>query len=287
MEQIHTQADGHHCDPAGWIPFVLLFIVTGTFFVWCCCVGAWLARLWYYDGQLHRKFRKYDIQPLYIRERLAKEQELRRRESQRIVDNAHWSRDVTTMSFERVQEFDNASLRQRIFEEKRISRLPAFEQDDGGDGSKFPDMPVDMTADEFNQRYFPEHFDNFQDLGLSRLAHNNWLTCHDDEQMNARDQILEDQNRRENCIDMRPGKQVETICGELWQEVAEFLCSNYGSRFWEQTEEGVKKLYDDVTGDSYPLEGPYGWLTLDSMARLVQEDFSIFQKSPFSAQYTL
>lgn len=272
-------------EPADWIPFVLLFIVVGTFYGWCCCVGAWLVRLWYYNGKLHRDFPKYDIQPQYIRERLALEEEKKRRESEQIVDSERFNRDVTTMSFERVQEFDSSSLRRRIFESKRISRLPAFEQDDGGDGSEFPDMPVDMPADDYNQRHFPRRYDNFEDLGLRPLAHDDWLSYQDEEQMKARDQILED--FREDCIQMRPGREAEEACGELWREVAEFLATTYSSRFWEQTENGVRKLYDNEFNESHPLEGPYGWLTLDAMARLVREDFCIFVKSPFSAQYTL
>lgn len=287
MEQNHTHAGTRQGDPAGLAPFIFLFIVIGTFFVWCCCVGAWLARLWYYDGQLHKKFRKYDIQPIYIRERLAKEQELKRRESQKIVEITNWSQDVTTMSFERVQEFDSASLRQRIFEDKRISRLPAFEQDDGGDGSEFPDMPVDMTAKEYNEQHFPAQSTSFWEIGLSKMPGDDWLTYHNNEQMMARDQILDDQQRRENCIDMRPGREVEEMCGELWQEVAKFIRAKHPARFWEQTEDGVKKLFDQQTGEAFPLEGPFGWLTLDTMARLVCEDFCIFKKSPFSGQYTL
>ena len=287
MEQNHIHADSCMVKSASWAPFMLLFITVATIFVWCCCVGAWLARLWYYDGQLHKKFRKYDIQPLYVRERLAKEQEMKRRESHKIVTNTNWSQDATTMSFERVQEMESASLRRRIFEDKRISRLPAFEQDDGGDGSEFPDMPVDMTAEEYNNQHFPARQNSFRDLGLHKLAEDDWLTYYNDEQMMARDQILEDQRRRENCIDMRPGREAEQICGELWKEVAKFMRTKYAARFWEQTKDGIKKLYDSQTGDAYPLEGPFGWLTLDTMARLVREDFCIFKKSPFSGQFTL
>lgn len=159
-----------------------------------CLVGTPLVLRW----AAPQKVPKYDIQPQYIRERLAHEEEHQRRESQKVVDIPRWYRDVTTMSFERVQEFDSSSLRQRIFESKRISRLPAFEQDDGGDGSEFPDMPVDMPADEYNEHHFPKHYDTFSDLGLRELAHDDWLTYKNDEQMTARDQILED--RREDCI---------------------------------------------------------------------------------------
>lgn len=285
MAHNDTASVARQQDPTYWVPFVLLFIVVGTFFGWCCCVGAWLARLWYYDGQLHRKFPKYDIQPQYIRERLAREEERNRRESQRVMDCRRINRDVNTMSFESVQEFDSSSLRQRIFESKRISRLPAFEQDDGGDGSEFPDMPVDMSADEYNQQHFPQRYGNFEDLGLSGLAHDDWLSYHNDEQITARDQILED--CREDCIQMRPGREAEDACGELWQEVAKFLAMKYPARFWEQKENGVRRLYDDNSKESHALDGPYGWLTLDNMARLVREDFCIFIKSPFSAQFTL
>ncbi|KAJ4360298.1 uncharacterized protein N0V89_000859 [Didymosphaeria variabile] len=284
MHHKETQIASKHPDPAISMPFLLLFIVVATFFIWCCCVGAWLARLWYYDGQLHRKFLKYDIQPQYIRERLVREEEKKPRQSQKVVDVPRWHRDVTTLSFERVQEFDSSSLRHRIFESKRISRLPAFEQDDGGDGSGFPDMPVDMTADEYNEQHFPRRY-NFRDLGLSGLAQDDWLTYYHDEQITARDHLLE--VRREDCIQMRPGREAEDACGELWQEVAKFLSTKYPMRFWEQKENAERKLYDDDTRESYPLGGPFGWLTLDTMARLVREDFCIFSKSPFSAQFTL
>ena len=285
MEHNQTHNADKHSDPAGWMPFLLLFIVIAGFFIWCCCVGAWLARLWYYDGQLHRKFPKYDIQPAHVRERLAREEERTRRESQKVVDLPRWNRDVATMSFERVQEFDDSNLRQRIFESKRISRLPAFEQDDGGDGSEFPDMPVDMTADEYNDQHFPRQANSFLDLDLSELDQDDWLTYDNNEQETARDQILED--RREDCIQIRPGREAEEACGELWQEVAKFLTMRDPKRFWEQKENNLRKLYDDHTRESYPLNGPFGWLTLDTMARLVREDFNIFFKSPFSGQFTL
>ncbi|KAL5431740.1 hypothetical protein PMIN06_012204 [Paraphaeosphaeria minitans] len=285
MAYNHTSSTIRPQDPAALVSFVLLFIVVGTFFGWCCCVGAWLARLWYYDGQLHRKFPKYDIQPQYIRERLAREEEKRQRESQKAVGFRRFDRDVSTMSFERVQQFESSSLRQRIFESKRISRLPAFEQDDGGDGSEFPDMPVDMPADDYNQQHFPQRYDNLEDLGLEELAHDDWLSYHNKKQMTARDQILED--FREDCIQMRPGREAEDACGELWQEVAKFLATRYPARFREQKENGARMLYDNNMKESHPLDEPYGWLTLDTMARLVREDFCIFVKSPFSAQYTL
>ena len=287
MAQNRTHTDTHSSGLAGFIPFILLFIVIGTFFTWCCCVGAWLARLWYYDGQLHKKAKKYDIQPLYIRERLAAEQEKRVSQSHKVINSVRWSHDVTTMSLERIQQIDNAGLRRRILEDKRISRLPAFEQDDGGDGSGFPDMPIDMTAEEYNQHHFPKYHASFRDLGLDRLARDDWLTYHHAEQMAARDQILDDQGRRESCVCMQLGSAGEDACGELWLEVADHLAGKYKSRFWIQIEDGIKKLYDGVSGESYPLEEPFGWLTLDSIARLVREDFCLFVKSPFSAHYTL
>lgn len=86
---------------------------------------------------------------------------------------------------------------------------------------------------------------------------------------------------------MRHGRVAGEACGELWQEIAKFLAMKYPTRFWEQEENGLRKLYDDDTRESYPLDGPFGWLMLDSMARLVREDFCIFIRSPFSFQYTL
>ncbi|KAJ4288674.1 hypothetical protein N0V90_011911 [Kalmusia sp. IMI 367209] len=283
MERNHTHSTPSS-NPATTAPLITLFFVITSFVLWCSCVGACLARLWYYDGDLQKKFTRHEVHPHYIRERLAEEQGKKRRESQRVLDTARWNRDVATMSFEAVQEFDSMSLRERIFEEKRISRLPAFEQDDGGDGSEFPDMPVDMTAEEYNLHNFPVG-DRVRDLGLRELGWDDWLSCHDEEQFSVRAELLD--IGREECLQMRRGTENERLCGELWQEMAEFLALKYPSRFWEQRKNGFRKLWDDELQESHPLDGPFGILTLDTMARLIREDFCVFLKSPFSGQYTL
>ncbi|KAF1968229.1 hypothetical protein BU23DRAFT_541578 [Bimuria novae-zelandiae CBS 107.79] len=142
-----------------------------------------------------------------------------------------------------------------------------------------------MTAEAFNREYFPKRYDNYRDLGLEKLDRQPRLTYDDEEQMIAREHIFED--FREACIQWRPGKEAEDACGELWMEVARYLCTQYPQRFRERKEKGTRKLLDHDTGEIYPLEGPFGWLTLDTITRLVREDFCIFKKSPFSAQHTL
>lgn len=272
-------------DPTTWTPLVLTLFVLTTFLTWTIYVGTSLARLWYHSGQLHRKFPKYDIQPHYIRERLALEADVARRTSQRLLPSRGWTGDATTMSFSRVQHMSNADLRQRVFEGRRISRMPAFEQDDGGDGSGFPEMPVGMSAEVYNERYFPGRCEDHRELGLGRMDGGDWVTYCDDEQMEARKRIVEE--KKGECVDVRVGREAEEACGELWKEVAKFLVEKYPWRFWERREDGVVRLWDEDRGEIYELEGPYGSRTLDRLARLVREDFCVFKKSPFSGQFTL
>ena len=55
-------------------------------------------------------------------------------------------------------QVDDPAEKKQIKEARRISRLPAFLQDDCGDASEFPDVPYGIRMTEFSKR--------FKDLGM-------------------------------------------------------------------------------------------------------------------------
>jgi len=255
------------------------------FFIWCCWIGSCMARLWNYGGSLQARFRKYGIEPRYVRERLISRQKKEHGGGNTVMSTGRWRPSVTTMGLEAVGDMESRSLREWILEDGRVSRLPISEQDDGGDGSQFPDMPVDMSAQQYNEQRFPRQHGSAEDLGLYRLEWGEWVTIHDEDQEEVRDRILDE--KYDECIQVQQGEQAAAACVELLQEVAKFLCLKYPRRFWEQKERGERKLWDEEHQENHLLEGRFEYAPLELLGRLTMEDYSLFLKSPFSGKYTL
>lgn len=265
--------------------YVLLVMATGIalYFLW---LGACLARLWYYRGRFEYAFRVYDIQPEYLRSRLAcAEANAQQPRVQTVADIQRWNGRMRTMDDEEVEALSDDELKERVREERRISRLPAFVQDDGGDGTAFPQMEVAVPADEYNARHFPKRAVDYRSLGLHRLGKSEWLKVDDTfhEYRDAWNELLE--KRHDECY--KEGLEAEEACEELLGEVTKFLMEKYPFRFLNTTRRATRYVRDTETDKEYALERPYEHPPLEICARLALADFSIFTKDPFTQQYIL
>ncbi|KAF1844315.1 uncharacterized protein K460DRAFT_379282 [Cucurbitaria berberidis CBS 394.84] len=130
-------------------------------------------------------------------------------------------------------DFDDPKLRSFVAEEVRISRLPAFVQDDCGDGSEFPDIPIALepieehagTPDISPLRKTEEYLR----LGLKRVDRSEWLAVDNTyiEFHDARHSLLK--MKETECIQVK--QEGETACAELMHEIVEFVTEKYPHHF--------------------------------------------------------
>ncbi|KAJ4991790.1 hypothetical protein SVAN01_02640 [Stagonosporopsis vannaccii] len=114
-------------------------------------------------------------------------------------------------------------------EQQRISRLPAFVQDDCGDGSDFPDIPSAHAPVGAKQHTLVPPTLNrspsakYKSAGWQKVSQGEWLTI-DNAYKNmhaARESLLTKKNAE--CVQVRGDGDGEAACEELLQEVAKLL----------------------------------------------------------------
>jgi hypothetical protein len=177
-------------------------------------------------------------------------------------------------------------------EQLRISKLPAFVQEDCGDGSEFPDIPYADTGSGSNSTALCPYANNFrklstnrQSLGLKEQAFNEWLkvdTTHT-KLHEAREWLLTKKNSE--CLKVTTEGQA--ACEELLQEIAEFLVIAHPTQYKLKTVFGHKHIRNELTKEEYSLVRPFDCHPLEVCARLVNEDFNILAKGEFTQQYYL
>ena len=255
-----------------------------------------LARLWHYGGSLHGSFEKFDIQPDYVRERLARQKAEHEPADipLPILDVHQWQSNVRAYDEEDLEKLP-LDTRRRIREEQRISRMPEFLADDCGDEGLFPDIPPAMPAEQYNVLTFGEkleHHDracnDLHGMGLRRLGRKEWLAYAVDKQeylehAEARKRLLA--SKYDECIQVTPDG--EDACVELLEEVVTFLTTEKPQWFLLEEKYGERKILNKLTGERWALQRPYSRHPLDICARLCMEDFNIVLKSPFSGNHTL
>jgi hypothetical protein len=185
------------------------------------------------------------------------------------------------------------SIREGIAEQRRISRLPHFEQDDCGDGSNFPDVPdADMPAGSPrlpappSPPRFKEKPGKYMTMGLRKSDKDEWLFIDDTYQLfwKARDELL--QTKKEKVSAVLP--EAEEACVELMREVVAFLTTKYPEYFSiVERRPGFKVVRNKIVHEEFALTEPWDVHPLEMCARLAMEDFNVLGKSDLTGQHYL
>lgn len=181
---------------------------------------------------------------------------------------------------------DPIQVRKYVAEERRISRLPAFDQDDCGDGSEFPDIPFASAPVEARRTQGLESTKTYLDLGLSKVTHlSNWLTVDNKyfEMHEARVSILT--KNRKDCIHVHTDG--EAACEELLNQIVQHLCQKYSQSFSTKVRNRRNHVINDLMGEEYSIVRPFEHHPLELCARLAVEDFNIFSKNEFTQGWYL
>jgi hypothetical protein len=283
----HSAELAHDAGPTAL--YILLSLAI-SIAIWASWVGTMFARLWYYKGKLQDEFHKFDIEPEYIRDRLTRQKKQHAATGNpKPVMNAHqWQANVRVMDEDELENIKDPHLRKMILEEQRIASLPAFEQDDLGDASKFPDVPPAMPATSWNERFRGKSTStkiNYRSLGLVKLGQKSWLVIDNTyaKYRKARDILLD--KKHDECVQVT--RDGEAACWELLEEVAEYLTTEYPRQFSLTGSEGRKKIQNHYDGSMWPVQPPFDCHPLEICARLTVEDFCVLGKSGFTGQYSL
>lgn len=287
-------------DDPNMIPmyFLLLFaVLLCAYFGW---LGSIAIRLSFYKGALAPEPERFVILPAHLRDRSPQRGHHRRVTTFPLpTPPKSPARDLARLSrVPRVNiadlnanELPDPEIRAFFAEQQRISRLPAFVQDDCGDGSEFPDIPFAITPVEVKHstlvppgiRRIPST--NYRSLGLKRLNQSEWLTIDDtykDFHL-ARDFLLSKKNIE--CIQVK--RDGEAACEELLQEIVKFLMTRYPESFSIKMVNRRKHVRNEITQEEWSLVRPFDCHPLEVCARLAMEDFNILLKGEFTQQYYL
>jgi hypothetical protein len=286
---------------------LVLGVLIGGFFI---CVGIVLVRLCIYRGALGPQPETFVILPTYLRERAAQLESSAEQRNNKTHSVFPFPKPTSPVGSDpgtthishipriniaavNIDEQPDGEVRAFFAEQQRISKLPAFVQDDCGDGSEFPDIPYADTGGGSNQSGALYHFANGvteisvnnHTLGLREQAFNEWLTVDTTHtKLNeARDWLLVKKNAE--CIQVT--REGEAACEELLQEVASFLVEAYPMQYRFKNVFGRKQIRNEVTREEYALVRPFDCHPLEVCARLVNEDFNILAKGEFTQQYYL
>lgn len=175
---------------------------------------------------------------------------------------------------------DPARVRKFLAEERRISRLPAFDQDDCGDGSDFPYVPYATAPVE------PPEALTYRQLGLQKVNNTSaWLTIDHSyiKHHEARISLLE--RKQPDCIQVR--RDGEAACEELADVVVQHLCKAYPDHFTAKLKGRRGHVRNELASKEYALVRPFDCHPLGLCARLAVEDFCIWGKGEFTLGWYL
>ncbi|RAR14509.1 hypothetical protein DDE83_002081 [Stemphylium lycopersici] len=299
--------------------YIIIILITG---IWCYCffLGTAAVRLWFYKGALGPEPQKFIV----IRNEIdddarGADQDDQSRPSDDGVRNrrritfagsepplgeqiaqgtaldplSFLSTAPTVINIQDIGEgsfeFRDARIKAVIEEERRISRMPAFESDDCGDGELFPSISIATHPIEEAPKRSSSDTDANK-LGLEILQRRDWLSIDRNyisylQYHKMRATILRDQ--KQDCVYMHPHADAEAACQELLQEVAVFLVENYPQTFSIQKKHLKRHIRNEVTAEVFSLEKPFGIQPLEMCARLVTEDFCILRRDHFTRMWYL
>ncbi len=290
----HQNADP---DPAPLYILLILAILSCIYFIW---LGSVAVRLYFYKGALAPEPERFIILPAYLRHRAPQTDQQRRMtmfptsSSQRSPTRelARLSRALpVNLADTDMSESSDPEICAFLAEQQRISRLPAFIQDDCGDGSDFPDIPFAVAPVETKQATGSMPTLNrrpsakYKSVGLKRVNQKEWLTVDNTyrDLHAARDSLLTKKNAE--CIQVK--HDGEKACEELLREVVESLVSKYPRSFSIKIVNRRKHIRNEITKEEWSLVRPFDCHSLEVCARLAMEDFNILLKGDFTQQYYL
>lgn len=176
-----------------------------------------------------------------------------------------------------------------LAEERRISRLPAFEQDDCGDGSQFPGVFVatDPTprAGRRIQMSALQRTKDYLALGLKMVDEGEWLVVEGNyfEMWEARMGLLRE--RAAECVGV--SGEGEAGCEELMEHVVDALARRHPGYFSVKRKNGKNSIRCELTGEEYSLARPYDLTPIEVCARLCVDDFAVFARDNFTRSWYL
>lgn len=284
-------------DPAPIYFLAVLAVLLCAYFAW---LGYVALRLYFHKGALTPEYERFLILPAHLRNR-SPQYGHNRRVTAFPIPAPPKSPACELSRFPRVPRVDitdvdanklhTPSIRAFIVERQRISRLPAFVQDDCGDGSAFPDVPVATAPVEMKQSALALPDLNrtpsakYKSVGLTKLDQREWLVInHTYRDLHlARDFLLTKNNTE--CVQAK--RDGEAACEELLQLIVESLISKYPESFSIKTINRQKHVRNEITKEEWSLVQPFNCHPLEVCARLAMEDFNILLKGEFTQQYYL
>jgi hypothetical protein len=308
-------------------PYLPTYILVGfavLLCIWAFWVGTVCVRLWFYRGALGPEPEKFIIIPHDRRKLLKKvappksvvHNKHSRRHTQ-LPHEAHINHPIAdpfadntypvvehfagapviniegTESDDEKDDYadyaDPGMVRKLISEERRISRLPAFEQDDCGDGSNFANVPyaLDPVEEELGRMdpLSPTSI-GYEELGLTKLPVRDWITfdvgAYKRFQL-ARVSLLS--THHDECVQVR--REGEDACMELMDTVCQALHWKYQEHFHVHHPPGEKYIYNSVYGEKFSLLKPLEYQPIEICARLTGEDYNVFVRSESTRQWYL
>lgn len=277
--------------------------------IYCFFLGTVCVRLWFYKGALGPEPEKFIVLKKGLRDKYRKsifvndteEDDTRARDNNETPTSAHASITTTTaddtfdthhssalpaINLQDINDpttIEDPDLRSYIAEEHRISRLPAFVQDDCGDGSSFPSIPIALSPIEPPSSPL-QHTPSPTHLNLSP-ATMPWLTIDNTyiEHHSTRASLLA--RDAFECLQTTSGG--EPACEELMQEVVSFLVATYPQVFSVRTRNRRKYVRNELTQEEFSLGRPWDAVPLEMCARLAVEDFQVLGRGEFTRGWYL
>jgi hypothetical protein len=283
-------------------PLYILIVLLGCICCYSFFLGTVVVRLWFYKGELGPAPEKFIV----IRDRiLASDKYEPSSTASHLRPGIPQSDDTavsagldprtfstaTTINMQDMgdpTEIQDLKLRAIIKEEQDISRMQAFDADDGGDGW-FPGIPVAYKPVE--EIIHPTKKDGSQRLGLKASERRNWLAVNKNwiqylKYHEARSSLLA--ANKDECIYTHQHPHTEESCEELLQAIAAFLVETYPDKFTYQSRHfGKKHIRNELTHEEYSLARPFDHPPIEVCARLATEDFQVFMRDDFSREWYL
>ncbi|KAH7066714.1 hypothetical protein BKA63DRAFT_425379 [Paraphoma chrysanthemicola] len=303
------------------VPTYILLVMSICLCMYFCFIGVVIVRLWFYQGALGPEAEKYMIVALdhkqkvvnkelhevaharhnghivfpQVEEHLATESAANPFSDAYAIDESlPHSTSIAAITIEGADDEDedfesfedSNAARRYISEERRISRLPAFDQDDCGNGAEFPNVSYALTPVEEPRLRGLVETKTYLELGLrkaSSLAE--WLTVNKsyEETHAARNSLLA--RKQMECVQTET--ESRTACEELLDQVVKHVCLKYPEVFSRKTKNSRKYVRNEQTGKEYAIVKPFERHPLDLAARLAMDDFCIFMKDDFTRKWYL
>ncbi|KAF1914518.1 hypothetical protein BDU57DRAFT_596475 [Ampelomyces quisqualis] len=304
-------------NPAPMYVLLVFSICLCVFFFW---IGTVLVRLWFYKGALGPTPEKYLIIPHHRKTKSQLHHRITQSNKRgtvfpqvaHLADNpkdpfsdAHAIPDskpyfttipaITVNGLDVENDYDDtfttdledpARIQRYIAEECRISRLPAFDQDDCGDGTDFPEVPYATNPIEPQPSRGLEGTSTYLQLGLQKVNNmSQWLKIDNTyvELHEARASLLD--CKASACVQV--GRDGEAACEELLDVVVRHLCRHFPDRFSITMKHRRSHVRNELTGQEYALVKPFECHPLEICARLAIEDFSVWVQDEFTLQWYL